>query len=482
MPIILKPNRVKLKDQNGDYTSPVVFGDATADGRIIQLDAAVQGQQGVIDGITTVDYGANRIDMSKLAAGRIDLSTGEVLANNYYQTTDFCTVQGLLKLYVYVLKNGAVTLLYSSGFTGRYAFYNANKEFIESGQDTIPDLIPANAEYVRFSFTNTLVGQNDKIGLFGREISTWTDYRMAQYNTLVGYPSAIACIGDSLTFGSGGNGVSYPSVLASLLGYSYAVINDGVGGESSLEIMARQGARPAMVKPFTIPASGAVTIEFISTPVGRNIGVTTTASSAAINPVIINGIMGTINNTGDTYTFTRSAPGSAVSVTRPALVYCRPMLEDRPDIQILSMGTNGGWNNSGVYVAQNLISQYRLMIEYLSNINRPYMVLGLHYLYPWITGITLSEIDTAMDTAFGRRFINYRAYIVTPITDGGGNTVSCYGLDDAGITPTAADLEAIVAGTIPPSLMADEVHLNAAGYTIIGNLVYQRGKELGYWN
>lgn len=448
------------------------------------LDADVDALKDAVGALTDVERGVNRIDMTKLTAGRIDLESGDVVANNYYQTTDFCDVEGMSTLAVYRLKNGAISRLWASGFTGRYAFYDADRAFIPggSGNNTLPDQKPEGAVYIRFSFTNTMISDYDKVGLFDGDIIGWSDYRPERRRHAIDHPRVVACVGDSMTTGSGGNGVTYPSVLASLLGYGYAVINDGVGGESSLEIMARQGARPAMVRPFTIPASGSVEIEFVSTVIGRNIGVTTSVSSRAFNPVVIAGVEGRINKSGNSYTFTRSAPGEAVTVTRDAVVYCRPMREDRDAIQVLWMGANGGWNESGAYTAQDLVSQYARMVDGLTNLNRPYLVLGLHVIPGWISGVTCAEIETALEMAFGRRFINYRAYIVTPILDGGGNTVSCYGLADAGITPTAADLAAVASGAVPPSLMFDDVHFNASGYTVIGNLVYQRGKELGYWS
>lgn len=66
----------------------------------------------------------------------------------------------------------------------------------------------------------------------------------------------IVCWGDSLTAPhtkkniSGyfrrllGYGLSYPEYLQKMLGDGYEIINAGVGGESTLTIMARQGAYP----------------------------------------------------------------------------------------------------------------------------------------------------------------------------------------------------------------------------------------------
>ena len=72
----------------------------------------------------------------------------------------------------------------------------------------------------------------------------------------------VVCWGDSLTASHtnvGGNGIkqflketfmgddSYPGVLQNLLGDGYDVVNCGVGGESTLTIMARQGAYPMLL-------------------------------------------------------------------------------------------------------------------------------------------------------------------------------------------------------------------------------------------
>ncbi len=54
--------------------------------------------------------------------------------------------------------------------------------------------------------------------------------------------------GDSLTAGSGGSGTTFPTVLQSLLGESYKVINCGIGGENSLTIAGRQGGIPMAIK------------------------------------------------------------------------------------------------------------------------------------------------------------------------------------------------------------------------------------------
>ena len=62
----------------------------------------------------------------------------------------------------------------------------------------------------------------------------------------------IVCWGDSLTYGTGGEGVTYPSVLADETGLT--VYNYGVCGEKADQIAVRMGLYPMTTGAFTIPA------------------------------------------------------------------------------------------------------------------------------------------------------------------------------------------------------------------------------------
>lgn len=75
-----------------------------------------------------------------------------------------------------------------------------------------------------------------------------------------------------------------------------------------------------------------------------------------------------------------------------------------------------------------------------------------------------------MQEEYGDQYINLRQYMIT------------MGMSDAGLEPTEADIERIAEGLVPASLLVDDmVHFNAMGYTLIGNLVYERMYELGYF-
>lgn len=62
----------------------------------------------------------------------------------------------------------------------------------------------------------------------------------------------IICWGDSLTYGQGGEGTTYPSVLEE--DYQAEVINYGIQGETARQIGIRMGAFPMSVGTFEIPA------------------------------------------------------------------------------------------------------------------------------------------------------------------------------------------------------------------------------------
>lgn len=288
---------------------------------------------------------------------------------------------------------------------------------------------------------------------------------------------AVNCWGDSLTRGVGvGNSYSkaYPYVLHELLA-DRTVINCGVGGENTISIASRQGGLPNIVKPFTIPAdTSEVEIE-LTNIYGNSSGVLLQGGSALdpetdkyvmtaqINPCTIQNIEGTLTYNNGKYYFSRSENGEAVIVSRPTPLITYAMNSMRDNINIIWIGTNGGYTTS-----TELIETIRAMIEYMNPINKKYIVIGIHHLVSSVTE-TFDTIEKSMILAFGRHYINEREYMIE------------YGLSDAGITPTEEDTSAISQGKIPPSLLSDNVHYNVKGYNIIANLVNNRGKELGYW-
>lgn len=287
----------------------------------------------------------------------------------------------------------------------------------------------------------------------------------------------VNCWGDSLIRGVGVGDSYYkafPYVLHGLLD-GRKVINCGVGGENTINIASRQGGLPNIVKPFTIPANASKVEIELTNIYGDSTGILLQGGSALdpttgkyvmtaqINPCSINGVEGTLTYENEKYYFSRSENGESVIVSRPTPLITYAMKSMRDNINIIWIGTNGGFTTSA-----ELIECIEAMIDYMSPINKKYIVIGVHHLVSTVTE-TFETIEKNMSIHFGRHFINQRKYMLE------------YGLSDARITPTAEDITAISQGKIPTSLLYDDVHYNDKGYNIIATLASERGKELGYW-
>lgn len=274
----------------------------------------------------------------------------------------------------------------------------------------------------------------------------------------------IACFGDSLTQGAPVYGAkAYPGKLQTLLGNSYQVINQGIGGETAQGILARQGSMPAVVQPFTIPADTTAVDITLKNSINANVLWPQNQLDMKVNPVTINGIEGTLTESTDEsniyhYKFTRSVAGDEVVVDRPALLQTAQSKVYADAIQILWFGQNGTWTD-----AEELVSMYRAAVRHLKTDR--YLVIGLSS----DTAAVREPLEKKMQYEFGERYINIRKYLVE------------YGLTDAGLTATDNDTSQIAQGLVPESLRADAVHFTEAGYASIAKAVYSRGKYLGYW-
>ncbi len=289
--------------------------------------------------------------------------------------------------------------------------------------------------------------------------------------------TGIVCWGDSLTAGGG-----WTSTLQKLSGIP--VYNGGTGGENARTIAARQGADVMLVNNITIPAAcEPVTIAVRKTDSGilteEGHKVTPLLQGGVhVNPVKIGEVEGTLRWTGTNYadtngiwTFTRSVAGEAVTIKRPTAIRTAfDRLHNQPsEVMILFIGQNGGY----IDIA-DLIRMHQQMISHFKG--KEYLVLGLSS----GTESQRAEYEKQMKQAFGRRFVSLREYLAHPVYDTDGKTViSCYGLDDAGLDPTDADIERIKLGQVPQTLLADSVHYTAATKTVIGTMLYKKMIELG---
>lgn len=277
----------------------------------------------------------------------------------------------------------------------------------------------------------------------------------------------IVCWGDSMTAGAGGNGTTYPGVLKTLMqnaGSTANTYNMGVGGETSPTICARQGGNPFLINVTggIIPASTTpvtVTLEQINGETVRPLLQGSTTWTGVLDGIA--GVLNLVEPSGSSaswqadnyYTFARTAAGTQITIDRPKPFYLDVAAPRLGDIHIIWIGQNGP-------STARAISDAKAIIQRMQALDKRYLV---------ISKPTSTDADDSLFFAeFGRRFVAARKYLVQ------------YGLQDAGITPTAQDNTDIANGIVPTSLRADAVHWTAQGYTILANLLFNRIKELGW--
>ncbi len=268
----------------------------------------------------------------------------------------------------------------------------------------------------------------------------------------------VICWGDSLTYGEGGNGVTYPSTLKDRL--NCEVINYGIQGETVTQIGIRTGAFPMSVGAFEIPSDPKrVKVSLWMDGEDPNM---MRLGDAGINPCTIAGIEGTLSYSQEenSYYFTRATAGDPLSVEKGTEVETFAAKDKRKsDVVILFAGTNLAPDRAHI---GELIDAEKQILEYLDA--KAYLVVGL-------TSLAMAPdvvwINQALAAEFGERFLDIRTYLLQ------------HGLEDAGIQPTLQDRQDLADGEIPSSLRVDIVHGNESFYRIIGEQVMGKLQELG---
>ncbi|MDE6903944.1 MAG: hypothetical protein K2P76_03175 [Lachnospiraceae bacterium] len=270
----------------------------------------------------------------------------------------------------------------------------------------------------------------------------------------------VVCWGDSLTFGQGGEGVTFPSVLGELLP-GVPVINYGIQGETAKQIAIRAGSLPMTVSGFVIPADATPVQMYLwqngEDPIMLRMG------DAGINPCTIGGVQGILTYNPDEikYYFTRTIPGEAVAVNDNTQVITYGDQDKRSsDVVVLFAGTNRAPDK---HTVQELVDTERQILDHIGSDR--YVVIGLTS-KELVKDVV--EINEALAQAFGEHFLDIRSYYLEN------------GLKDGGITPTDQDVVDISQGEIPTSLRVDVVHGNSTFYRLLGKQVYEKFRELGY--
>lgn len=266
--------------------------------------------------------------------------------------------------------------------------------------------------------------------------------------------------GDSLTEGTGGDGVTYPNVLEKLAGCE--VKNYGVYAEATTCIAGRQGGMPQLVHPVTIPAE-VTDVEVKIENGDGDYDMLLVFGDAGINPCTIAGVEGKLWMNTDTGVrkFTRSTAGEEVVLKDYTPIETFAMKDKRPDdILVIFIGSNDDPTPATV---QNVIDVQRDMIAY-AGVDR-YVIIGLTSKRKMPMA---AEVNEVFAKEYGEHFLDVRKDLIE------------HGLQDSGIEATEEDKADIANGMIPRSLLTDESHGNAAYYTVIGEQLYKKMQELGY--
>lgn len=273
----------------------------------------------------------------------------------------------------------------------------------------------------------------------------------------------IACIGDSLTFGTTGvSSVSanpYPSVLAELTGKT--VTNRGIGGELAENIVFRGNAGEIIFADGG-QANRAYTNSEITDVYGNTLNLLRNVTGNKMD-IEINGETCKLELTtkgnnqygaNDIYTLSGYSGTSFKMPTRAKALIGQ---NKKADITIFEMGTNNLAKLS-YDVSDYLEVIIPLVKDCIRNVKNP-IIIGL----PTCNNLTRQQhttIDTALQEICGNVYIPMHKYL------------SNYGIYLADLTPTPQDETDMTDGKVPVSLMsADGVHLNDSGYLAMGTIV-----------
>ena len=269
----------------------------------------------------------------------------------------------------------------------------------------------------------------------------------------------IDCWGDSLMYGTGGNGVTMPNELQKLLP-NYTINNYGQGGEKAEEIAFRQGGMFAYAEPFTLKANGSYTDIKVSSVDGLEFSnLNLQGTYYGNNFVYINGIkcfFRKSENDGFYKVAIAQEIPKDIIFSKKQILIAESFYKKNNNILIICVGENGWIDNN----YKHLCDIVEKMIK--KNNAKKFLIISR----PSGNKETMNEEEKEYACRFGNNYFNARDYI------------SKYGLLDNNLSATANDLQAINVGAIPPQLLVDNVHGNEYFYKSYAIGVYEHLKHI----
>lgn len=258
-------------------------------------------------------------------------------------------------------------------------------------------------------------------------------------------------------------------MAAALLEYNpdATVLQEGKGGEVSQHIAARLGSIPALVTVTggVVPASGAVNITVSNMPL-----------NGSLKPYAgnLNGVHGTLSFSTNVYIFTRTTPGETVNVTPGTPFIPDLAAQSRAGVGVLWMGKND-FNTAVPNAEIGTIQRTDTTHDWFTSFIKRVIVMG-HFVDGGTPEVSeerrqIYACNAAHAERYGKAFIDVHSFLTTQAI-----------WDATSLTPTQADLDAQAIGNKPPSVSADNGHLNATGYAaLVNHLIKPKLTELNWF-
>lgn len=297
----------------------------------------------------------------------------------------------------------------------------------------------------------------------------------------------VVCWGDSLTKGLNCEGMEYPTILKKLIHErliveaadsssgtkkalnvalsEFDVANEGISGDNTLNIMARAGGIKLIVQePVKFEAGQKEAPIHFAGADGKCVN-PWTYGTADSGDITVDGITGYMwyNDFEQSQYFVRYDESEAAVINQGEVMHINALEAYKDDIHIVFMGQNGSFTDN-----DDLIRQIKSIIPQEIYASGKYLVIGLSS----GSAQEREEIESALYTEFGERFINSREEL-------SGERV--YEFVDV---LSSEDIEFMEKGMIPQALRIenDLVHLNGEGYKVLAHVVCERMFELGFYD
>ena len=303
-------------------------------------------------------------------------------------------------------------------------------------------------------------------------------FNCSSQNNNKSYEKQLIDIGDSLTAGAGGEGVTMSNVASRLLPETYTIKNMGIGGENTLTIGARQGGIPMYIKEsITIP-SDRTKVEIPSglyssynntnvTPLTQGFGgfpPSNIKGSGGINPCYIDGIECVLAKRSGKYFINRTQISQTDYITKPNAVIVTSLSKQTKGILTIFIGQNGGYDSPS-----DLLNQINLIVKHKGDKN--VIIITSH-------GNGTAETVQTIKNKYGNKLIDFKKYMSEKAIY---DALLFKLIRNDGTIPTLNDIHSMKLKKAPPSLLYDGIHLNKIGYELLGRLRFKKGQELGYW-